>query len=79
MRKWLCKYNCQFPGQTRRRGGVVYEFEDNVTPPHHFEEIKPLTMRNNKDELFREATQRGLEVTEEMTKQEILDLLEGGK
>ena len=84
MRKWRCKYNCQFPGQTRRRGGVIYEFNDDVTPPHHFElveEDKPvvLTMRNTRSDMVDEAVKRGVEVKDEMTKQEILDLLEGGK
>ena len=84
MRKWLCKYNCQFPGQTRRRGGVIYKFADDVTPPHHFElveEDKPvvLTMKNRRIEMVEEANNRGIEVQEDMTKQEILALLEGGK
>lgn len=88
MRKWLCIRNCQFPGQHRRRAGHVYEFEDSVVPPHHFRPFdepkedkakdveKQPNIRMRRDELVEMAAKRGIVVTEDMTKKDIVAILD---
>jgi hypothetical protein len=75
MRKWRCIRNCQFPGQHRRRAGHVYEFEDDVVPPHHFEPVEPAVQAPRKPEpLYSDESQGALEPNMRMRRDELVAL-----